>query len=86
MPRERSSGKAERGGAEQRKETNIPLATPNQPHATTHTRPPSPPAPKHNHRTNCKCENFPCSQLKKEKVTFSWPWPCMANGRAGLQK
>lgn len=43
MPRERSSGKAERGEAEQRKETNIPLATPNQPHAN-HTHAPALPS------------------------------------------
>lgn len=40
--------------------------------------------PEYHHCTNCKCENFPCSQLMEEKVTFSWPVPCMANGRAGF--
>lgn len=60
-----------------------PYPAPSKPHTRAH--PPLLP-PKHNHRTNCKCENFPCSQLEEEKVTFSWPQPCMANGRAGLQK
>lgn len=57
--------------------------TPCKPH--TRACPPLLP-PKHNRHTNCKCENFPCSQLEEEKVTFSWPGPCMANRRAGLQK
>lgn len=55
-------------------------------HVKPHKHTPSRLPPKHNHRTSCKCENFPCSQLMEEKVRFSWPVPCMANGRAGLQK
>lgn len=70
------------GGACRRRSPPLPLLCANHTHAPALPLCP----PKHNHRTNCKCENFPCSQLQEEKVTFSWPGPCMANGRAGLQK
>lgn len=41
---------------------------PTPPHANHTHAPPSPTAPpKHNHRINCKCENFPCSQLWEER-------------------